>query len=96
MPTRVGALDYIPILALGMVCALVGIAIMRRVTLTEDHSARAASRVAPAGLRRVASSAGFDDAGRAVVRTWRRGVVEAPYTLTHVTLLVVLKRSPGD
>ena len=29
VPTRVEALDYIPILALGMVCALVGIAIMR-------------------------------------------------------------------
>src|SRR5271165_1978293 len=36
IPTRVEALDYIPILALGMVCALVGIAIMRGVTLTED------------------------------------------------------------
>ena len=36
VPTRVEALDYIPILALGMVCALVGIAIMRGVTLTEE------------------------------------------------------------
>ena len=36
VPARLDPLDYIPILALGMVCALVGIAIMRGVTLTED------------------------------------------------------------
>jgi len=32
---RVEAIDYIPLFALGMLCALVGIAIMRGVTLTE-------------------------------------------------------------
>ena len=36
VPTRIDALDYIPILALGMLCALVGIAIMRGVTVTEE------------------------------------------------------------
>ena len=35
-PIPIAGLDYIPILALGMVCALLGIAIMRGVTLTED------------------------------------------------------------
>jgi CIC family chloride channel protein len=35
VPTRIEAVDYIPILALGMLCAVVGIAIMRGVTLTE-------------------------------------------------------------
>ncbi len=35
-PIPIGGLDYIPILALGMVCALLGIAIMRGVTVTED------------------------------------------------------------
>ena len=35
-PIEISGLDYIPILALGMVCALLGIAIMRGVTVTED------------------------------------------------------------
>jgi CIC family chloride channel protein len=34
--THIDALDYIPILALGMLCALLGISIMRGVTITED------------------------------------------------------------
>ena len=34
-PGPIEAVDYIPLLALGMVCALVGIAVMRGVTLTE-------------------------------------------------------------
>jgi len=36
IPNTIDPLDYIPILALGMVCALVGISIMRSVTITED------------------------------------------------------------
>jgi len=35
-PIPISGLDYIPILALGMICALLGIAIMRGVTLTEE------------------------------------------------------------
>ena len=35
-PIEISGLDYIPILALGMICALLGIAIMRGVTVTED------------------------------------------------------------
>jgi CIC family chloride channel protein len=35
-PQQIETLDYIPILALGMLCALLGIAIMRGVTVTED------------------------------------------------------------
>ena len=45
VPSRIEALDYIPILALGMLCALVGIAIMRGVTVTEELFRK--SRVAP-------------------------------------------------
>jgi CIC family chloride channel protein len=45
---RIEPLDYIPILALGMVCALLGISIMRGVTLTEEVFRR--SRV-PVWLR---------------------------------------------
>jgi CIC family chloride channel protein len=36
VPGHVDPLDYIPILALGMLCALLGISIMRGVTVTED------------------------------------------------------------
>ncbi len=36
VPSSVNPLDYIPILALGMLCALLGISIMRGVTLTEE------------------------------------------------------------
>jgi chloride channel protein, CIC family len=36
VPDTVAPLDYIPILALGMLCALLGISIMRGVTVTED------------------------------------------------------------
>jgi chloride channel protein, CIC family len=45
VPTRIDGLDYIPILALGMLCALVGIAIMRGVTITEELFRK--SRVPP-------------------------------------------------
>jgi chloride channel protein, CIC family len=36
IPPRIDPIDYIPILALGMLCALLGISIMRGVTITED------------------------------------------------------------
>ena len=36
IPGHIDAIDYIPILALGMLCALLGISIMRGVTITED------------------------------------------------------------
>ena len=36
VPSHIDAIDYIPILALGMLCALLGISIMRGVTITED------------------------------------------------------------
>jgi CIC family chloride channel protein len=36
IPGHIDPLDYIPILALGMLCALLGISIMRGVTITED------------------------------------------------------------
>jgi CIC family chloride channel protein len=36
VPAHIDALDYIPILALGMLCALLGISIMRGVTITEE------------------------------------------------------------
>ncbi len=48
VPNHIEPLDYIPILALGMLCALLGISIMRGVTITEELFRK--SRV-PAWLR---------------------------------------------
>ena len=36
VPSHIEPLDYIPILALGMLCALLGVSIMRGVTITEE------------------------------------------------------------
>src|SRR3984885_4095238 len=92
VPTRVDALDYIPILALGMVCALVGIAIMRGVTLTEDLFRKSG---VPVWLRPMCGGLAVGTLALATPAVLSSGhgaldiVIEAPYTLTHVTLLVV-------
>ena len=94
MPSSLDALDYIPILALGMVCALVGVAIMRGVTLTEDLFRR--SRV-PTWLRPAIGGLAVGTLGLVSPAVLSSGhgalgiVIEAPYSLTHVGLLVVLK-----
>ena len=75
VPSRVDALDYIPILALGMVCALVGIAIMRGVTLTEELFRKSGvPGLAAADVRRTRRRCvSPGDAGGAVLRPWRAG-----------------------
>jgi CIC family chloride channel protein len=94
VPTRVEALDYIPVLALGMVCALVGIAIMRGVTLTEDLFRKSG---VPGWLRPACGGLAVGALALMTPAVLSSGhgalsvVIEAPYTLTHVTLLVVLK-----
>jgi CIC family chloride channel protein len=94
VPSSLDALDYIPILALGMVCALVGVAIMRGVTLTEDLFRR--SRV-PTWLRPAIGGLAVGTLGLVSPAVLSSGhgalgiVIEAPYSLTHVGLLVVLK-----
>jgi chloride channel protein, CIC family len=94
IPTRVEALDYIPILALGMVCALVGIAIMRGVTLTEELFRKSG---VPSWLRPMCGGVAVGALALMTPAVLSSGhgalgvVIEAPYTLTHVTLLVVLK-----
>ena len=94
VPTRVEALDYIPILALGMVCALIGITIMRGVTLTEELFRK--SQV-PGWLRPMFGglAVGILALSTPAVLSSGHGalgvVIEAPYRLSHVALLVVLK-----
>jgi chloride channel protein, CIC family len=94
VPSRLDALDYIPILALGMFCALVGIAIMRGVTLTEELFRRSG---VPGWLRPLCGGliVGVLALLTPAVLSSGHGalgiVIEAPYTLSHVGLLVVLK-----
>ncbi len=96
VPTRIEAVDYIPILALGIVCALGGIAIMRGVTLTEElfRRSRVPGWFRPAvggtavGLMALISPQVLSS-GHAALQIG----LEAPYTLSHVALLIVLKAS---
>jgi chloride channel protein, CIC family len=94
VPSRVDALDYIPILALGMVCALIGIAIMRGVTLTEELFRKSG---VPVWLRPTFGGLAVGILALVTPAVLSSGhgalgiVIEAPYTLTHVGLLVVLK-----
>ncbi len=94
VPTAIDPAAYLPILALGMICALGGIAIMRGVTLTEDAFRRSGvpgwARPAIGGLvvgllalitPQVLSS------GHAALQTG----LEAPYALQQIALLIVLK-----
>ena len=94
VPSQIDSVDYIPLLALGMVCALVGIAIMRGVTLTEAlfrHShvpiwARPACAGAALGVMALVTPAVLSSGHGAM-----GVVIEAPYTLPHIALLVLLK-----
>jgi len=93
-PPRVEAVDYIPLFALGMLCALVGIALMRGVTLTEAlfrrSNVRPWARPAIGGLvvgllalvtpQVLASGHGALAVG-----------FHAPYPLGMIALLIVLK-----
>jgi CIC family chloride channel protein len=93
-PTRIDAVDYIPILALGMLCALVGIAIMRGVTLTEHLFRR--SRV-PVWLRPMIGGSVVGLLALVTPQVLSSGHaalavgIDAPYTLSHIALLIVLK-----
>ncbi len=94
LPAEIAPLDYIPILALGMLCALLGIAIMRGVTLTEQFFRRLGLSVwsRPAigglavGLLALATPAVLSSGHGALAV-----VVGAEYSLRHLLMLVVLK-----
>ena len=94
IPTQIEALDYIPILALGMVCALVAVAIMRGVTLTEDLFRRSG---VPHWLRPMIGGLALGGLALITPAVLSSGhgalgiVVAAPYSLAYVAMLVVLK-----
>jgi CIC family chloride channel protein len=94
VPSEIAPVDYAAILAMGILCAFAGIAIMRGVTLTEALFRR--SRV-PVWLRPAIGGALVGlmsllspqvlSSGHAALHVG----FDAPYTLSHVALLVLLK-----
>ena len=94
VPLRVDALDYIPILPLAMVCALVGIAIMRGVTLTEELFRKSG---VPSWLRPACGglAVGLLALWTPAVLSSGHGalgvVIGAPSSLPYMAMLVVLK-----
>jgi CIC family chloride channel protein len=94
VPSAIEPIDYLPILALGMICALVGIAIMRGVTLIEEGFRR--SKV-PAWLRPMLGGVVLGLFGLISPHVLSSGhealrvSLDAPYALRYVALLLVLK-----
>ena len=94
VPTSIETVDYVPILALGMLCALGGIALMRGVTLVEDLFRRSRLPVwlrpgiggLAVGLMALATPAVLSSGHSAL-----RVALDAPYGLRQVALLIVLK-----
>ena len=94
VPSALEPVDYLPVLALGMACALGGIAMMRGVTLVESWFRR--SRV-PVWLRPVVGGAIIGS-----LALWSPQVLssghealrlglDAPYPAVHIALLIVAK-----
>ncbi|MDT7950121.1 MAG: chloride channel protein [Acetobacteraceae bacterium] len=94
VPTVIEAVDYVPILALGMLCALVGIAIMRGVTIVEDVFRRSKlplwARPAVGGLA-LGALAIVTPAVLSSGHSAMRATLDSPYPLQHLALLMVLK-----
>ena len=94
IPTAIDAVDYVPILALGMICALGGIAIMRGVTIVEDlfRRSRVPGWVRPAmGGLALGAMALMTPAVMSSGHSAMRVVLDAPYSLQHIALLILLK-----
>ena len=94
IPTAIEVVDYVPILALGMLCALGGIAMMRGVTVVEDLFRRSGVpawlRPAVGGLA-VGAMALISPSVLSSGHSALRVAFEAPYSLQHIALLLVLK-----
>ena len=94
VPSAIETIDYVPVLALGMLCALGGIAIMRGVTVVEGLFRRSG---APAWLR--PALGGLAVGGLALLsptvlssgHSALRIALDAPYGLPHIAFLIVLK-----
>ena len=94
VPTAIEPVDYLPLLVLGIVCALGGIALMRGVTLTEGWFRR--SRV-PTWLRPMVGGAVVGGLALITPQVLSSGHealrigLDTPYPAAHVALLIVAK-----
>ena len=94
LPSRIAPVDYLPIVALGMLAALVGIAVMRAVTLTETAFRRSG---VPGWLRPAIGGFGLGllalvspavlSSGHSAMQVGLTGV----WSMPHVLVLLVLK-----
>jgi chloride channel protein, CIC family len=94
VPTRVDTVDYIPLVALGVLCALVAICIMRGCTLTEElfRRSRVPDWLRPAiGGMAIGGMALISPAMMSSGHTALSVVIDAPYPLRWVIVLIVLK-----
>ena len=94
VPTSIEAVDYVPILALGMICALGGIALMRGVTVIEDlfRRSRVPAWVRPAlGGLVVGALALWTPAVMSSGHSALRVALDAPYGLQQIAILILLK-----
>ena len=94
LPSTIPPFDYIPVLALGMVCALFGVAIMRGVTLTEEVFRQSG---VPAWLRPAIGGLAVGIMALVTPQVLSSGHaalhlgINAPYSLPFLALLVLLK-----
>jgi CIC family chloride channel protein len=94
LPTTIPAFDYLPVLALGMISALFGIAIMRGVTLVEEIFRRSG---VPSWLRPAVGGAVVGSLALVTPQVLSSGHgalhvgIDAPYSLMFVGGLLVLK-----
>jgi CIC family chloride channel protein len=94
IPPRIDAVDYVPILGLGILCALIGIAIMRGVTLTESLFRRSG---VPGWLRPSIGGLAIGTLALVSPMVLSSGhgalvpVITTPYPLFHIGLLILLK-----
>ena len=94
VPSALEPVDYLPVLALGMACALGGILIMRGVTLVEEWFRRSG---VPVWLRPVLGGAvvgGLALWSPQVLSSGHEALrqgLDAPYTATHIALLILAK-----
>ena len=94
VPTSIEAVDYVPILALGMICALGGVALMRGVTVVEELFRRSGVpgwlRPALGGVA-VGVMALWSPAVMSSGHSALRVALDAPYGLQQIAILIVLK-----
>ena len=94
VPTVIETVDYVPILALGMLCALGGIALMRGVTLVEAGFRRSQAPIWARPMLGGLLVGVFALVSPAVLESGHAALsvaLDAPYSMEQVALLIVLK-----